>query len=154
MIPLFVEWDEMTATYVILIAVFGGMFALFTVLLKPYVKRPDGRVVADGLVVDSGVVRKLRPGETYQELVRFDMTFYIILPVIVIMSILMFVMPDPNAVAIVGIVNVFLAVLAVVFTNLVVEADREKLSFRYGPVGKDIPMDDVESIRATSVQPV
>lgn len=154
LLPLFVDWDEMTLTYLILIVTFGGMIVLFVVLFKPYLKRDEGVVVKDGLVVDSGVVRRLRPGETYKDVVRFDMTLYIIMPTIIVMGGVMFAVPEPTVVAIIGMVVVLLAVLAVIFTHLVVEADRESLSFHYGPVGKDVPLDDVQSIRAVAVHPM
>jgi hypothetical protein len=151
LMPLFVEWDDVTFMWLILGVTFGGMVVLFAVLFKPYIKRPDTTVVQDGLVVDSGVARKLRPGETYRDVVRFNLAIYIIVPVIILMVVLMAVIPDPTAIAIQGAVIGLLAIIMVIFNNLVIEADPQMLSFNFGPIGRKIPLQEVDSIRAVAV---
>jgi hypothetical protein len=150
-LPLFVDWEETVLVWLILGVTFGGMIFLFAVLFKPYIKRPDTTVVRDGLVVDSGVVRKLRPGETFRDVIRFDLVLYIVLPVIILLVVLMVLIPDPAVIAIQGVVVGLLAIIALIFNNLLVEADRSTLSFHFGPIGRRIPLGDVDSIRAVAV---
>ncbi|UCC92477.1 MAG: hypothetical protein JSW25_07345 [Thermoplasmata archaeon] len=150
-LPLFLEWDEMSFVYLILGVTFGGMIVIFVVLFKPYIKRPDKPMVKDGLIVESEVVRKLRPGETYRDVKRFDLIMYIMVPVIVLLVALMVIIRDPMTIAIQGAVVALLVILALIFNSLVVEVDRQTLSFHFGPIGRDIPLGEIDSIRAVAV---
>jgi hypothetical protein len=153
-LPLFVDADETLLTVVIFAVTVGGAVVLIVVLALPYFTGARGPVVKDGTVLESGVVRALRPGETFRDVVRFDLVLYIVVPLIVVFGAVTVLFPEPLFTAIMIGTDALMVVLVVVFMNLEVRCDTEALSFHYGPVGKDIPLGDIESIRSVSVHPM
>jgi hypothetical protein len=149
---LWPELDEGLFVVVYMVMVVGGALALILVLTSPLLRPPRSDVsVADGLAKESGVTRKLRPGETFYLQTRFNLILYIMVPMIILMAALMVYIDDMTTRVIMGVVTAFLAILAAIFINFTVKADRRTLSFKFGPFGKVLPLSDIRLIRVTKV---
>ena len=146
------EMDEGVFVTVYLVIVIGGALLLIVILSRPLMRPPGGDVsVKDGLAMEDGVTRKLRPGETYYLRVRFNLILYIMVPTVVVMAAMMLFIPDQTTVIILGITTAGLTVLVLIFINFEVKADRETLSFKFGHFGKELPLDSIRSITVTKV---
>jgi hypothetical protein len=149
---LFPDMDEGAFVTFYMIVVVGGAILLMVILTRPLMRLPGGDVkVMDGLASEAGVVRKLRPGETYYFRMRFIMILYIMVPTIIFMAVLMLFIPERSAVMIIGVVTVVMVVISLIFINFEVKADMETLSFKFGHFGTTIPLDTITSIRVTKV---
>jgi len=146
------ELDEGAFVTVYLVIVIGGAVGLMLILSRPLM-RPTGNDVSmkDGLAVEAGVTRKLRPGETYFLRIRFKLILYIMVPVIVMMAAMMIFIPDRTTFIIMGVITAGMAILALIFINFEVKADRKILSFKFGYFGKELPLDSITSISVTKV---
>ena len=153
-LPLFVDVDETLLAAIIVAVTVGGAVLVFVVLALPYGPGVRGPVVKDGNVLESGVTRALRPGETFRDVIRFDLTLYIVVPLIIVFGFMTVLDPDPLFITIMVGTDAFLVVIVVIFMNLEVRCDREELSFHFGPIGKDIPLGEIESVRSVSVHPL
>lgn len=146
------ELDEGVFVTVYLVIVIGGAVLLMVILSIPLVRPPGGDVtVKDGLAIEDGVTRKLRPGETYYLRVRFNLILYIMVPIVVVMAATMLFIQDRTSVIILGVTTAAMTILALIFINFEVRADREMLSFKFGHFGKELPLDSITSIRVTKV---
>jgi hypothetical protein len=154
LLPLAVEADETLMVYLVSFVTVGGAIILMAILASPMFWGAKAPVVRDGTVLEDGIVRKLVPGETYRDVVRFDLALYIVVPMIIVFAATMVLYPDPAFLAIMGFTVAFLSVLVAVFLNLEVLCDRKRLRFHYGPVGKDVPLGEIVSARAVSVHPL
>jgi hypothetical protein len=149
---LWTEMDEGVFVTVYMIIVMGGAILLTVILSRPLLKPHSGDVrVKDGLAIEEGVARKLRPGETYYFRTRFNLILYILVPVVVFMAVLMFFIDDLTTLLIMGPTTAGIAILALIFINFEVKADRQTLSFKFGFFGKELPLDDISAIRVTNV---
>jgi hypothetical protein len=152
-LPLFVgDFDSDEFVMVFIIVVIGGALVLIAVLAKPVLRPSDGVAVKEGGVSEGGVVRKLRPGETYYVRIQFKLILYIMVPTIILMAVLMIVIPDNTVRSIIGIVTILLVILVAVFMNLEVKANMEVLSFKFSRFGKELPLDSITSISVTKVR--
>lgn len=149
---LWPDMDEGSFVIVYMVVVVGGAIALILILSKPLM-RPPGEVTAmkDGLALEGSVARKLRPGETFYLRTRFNLVLYLIVPVIVFMAVLMVLIPDMSSRVILGVVTAVMAILSVIFINFTVKADRETLSFKFGPFGKVLRLEEIALIKVTKV---
>ncbi len=146
------EMDEGSFVIVYMVVVVGGAIALVLILSKPLIRPSEEyAVMKDGLAVEGGVARKLRPGETFYLRTRFNLILYLLVPVMVFMAALMVLIPDMTSRVILGVVTAFMAILSVIFINFTVRADRETLSFKFGPFGKVLRLEEITLIKATKV---
>ena len=149
---LFPDLDEGAFVTIYMIVVIGGALLLMVILTRPLMRQPGEAVkVMDGLVVEAGVARKLRPGETYYFRMRFNLVLYIMVPIIIFMAVLMVFIPDRTAVMIIGVVTGVNVVISLIFINFEVKADLERLSFKFGYFGKELPLDTITNISVTKV---
>lgn len=145
-------FDEATFGIVYSVVVVVGTVLLIAVLSRPLLRPPGPDVtVMEGLARESGVARRLRPGERYYVRTRFDLMLYLMGPVIAIMAGLMLFLLDPTTLVIMGTTTAGLTILLLVFLNLEVKADRETLSFKFGHFGKELPLDSISSIGVTRI---
>lgn len=150
---LWPEMDEGVFVTVYMIIVIGGAILLMVILTRPLIKPPGGDIrVKDGLAIEEGVTRKLRPGETYYLRMRFNLILYILLPVVLFMAALMFFIDDLTTNIIMGGTTAFIAILGLIFINFEVRADRHTLSFKFGYFGKELPLESIKSISVTKVR--
>ncbi len=154
LLPLALEVDETLMVYVVSFVTVGGAIILFGVLASPLFWGTKAPVVRDGTVLEDGIVRKLMPGETYRDVIRFDLVLYIVVPMVIAFAAVMVLYPEPVFLTIMGSTVAFLSILVAVFVNLEVLCDRKRLYFHYGPVGKEVPLDDIVSVRAVSIHPL
>jgi MFS family permease len=146
------DMDEGSFAIVYSAVVVVGTVLLIAVLSRPLLRPPGPDVtVMEGLARESGVARRLRPGERYYVRTRFDLMLYLMGPVIAIMAGLMIFLRDPTTLVIMGVTTAGLTVLLLIFLNLEVKADREVLSFKFGHFGKELPLDRISSIGVTRV---
>ncbi len=149
---LFPDMDEEAFGTIYMIVIIGGAIALIVILSRPLMRPPGEDVkVMDGLASEAGVTRKLRPGETYYLRMRFKMILYIMVPMILFMGYLMIAIPESTTVAIIGLVNVFMVVITIIFINFEVKADLDMLSFKFGYFGTVLPLDSITHISVTKV---
>ena len=153
MVPIFwPRFDEGVFLAVYMFIVVGGAILLIIALSKPLPRPPGGDVtVKDGLAVEAGVSRKLRPGETYYLRIRFNLILYIILPMVVFFGVLALFISDRTSTLIIAAVTALMVVIGIVFINFEVKADRKTLSFKFGHFGKEIPLDEISHISVTKV---
>ena len=149
---LFPDMNEGAFVTIYMIVVIGGAILLMVILTRPLMRPPgEDLEVMDGLVSEDGVVRKLRPGETYYFRMRFNLILYIMVPIIIFMAVLMLFIPERTAVIIIGVVTVVMVVISLIFINFEVKADLETLSFKFGYFGKELPLDTITHISVTKV---
>jgi hypothetical protein len=154
LLPLAVDVDETLMVYIVSFVTVGGAIILMAILASPLFWGTKAPVVRDGTVLEDGIVRKLVPGEVYRDVIRLDLVLYIMVPMIIVFAAMMVLYPEPFFLTIMGSTIAFLSVLVAIFLNLEVMCDRKQLSFHYGPVGKEVPLEDIVSVRAISVHPL
>jgi MFS family permease len=144
--------DEGVFVAVYMAIVLGGAVLLIVVLTRPLLRPPRGELrMRDGLAVEEGVTRKLRPGETYYLRMRFNLILYLIVPLVVVMGVMTLFMPDRTSAMIMVGVTALMAVIGMIFINFEVRADRQRLSFKFGYFGKELQLDEITHISATEV---
>jgi hypothetical protein len=151
-LPVAIEelMDEAIYTALVMIVTVGGSFAIIAVLLSPYFIGQKGPVVPDGMAVDT-VWESFTAMPPYVETMRFSLMIYVMVPMIILFAILTLVFMSFEMVLIMGVTIAFLLALLVIFGTLEVKCDNKELHFHFGPIGKKIPIDDIVSIRPTSV---
>ena len=146
------ELDEDLFVTIYLVIVIGGAIGLMVILSSPLMRPPDSEVpMKDGLAIEDGVTRRLRPGETYYLRIRFKLILYIMVPVTVMMAVMMLFIPDRTTLIIMGITTAVMAIVTMIFMNFEVRADRSTLSFKFGHFGKTLPLASITSISVTQV---
>jgi MFS family permease len=144
----FVDMEEWAFTILVLIVSLGGMCVVFAAMLYPYFKKEREPVVPDGEIVERVSLPSVGP---FHESVKMDILLYVMVPLIIMYAAIMVIVPDPLMIIIMVIVIAFLLILVLFFYSLEIHCDGRTLSFHYGPIGKDIPVEEVESIRPTAV---
>ncbi len=147
-LPYLIEIEEMLFATLDLAVVFGGMIAVFAALLYPYLKKEREPVVPDGILVERVSPPSAGP---FHETVKMTALPLAMVPLIIVYLAIMVMIPEPLLILIMAIVIVFLLVLMLLFYTLEVYCDGTTLSFHFGPIGKDVPVEEIESIRATVV---
>ena len=149
---LWPELDEDLFVTVYLVIVIGGAIGLMVILSSPLIRPPGSDVpMKDGLTIEAGVTRRLRPGETYFLRIRFKLILYIMVPVTVMMAAMMLFIPDRTTIIIMGVTTAAMAIVTMIFMNFEVRADRNTLSFKFGHFGKELPLASITSISVTKV---
>ena len=129
-----------------------GMIPLLTILNVPFMKRREPPIP------DSSLGRPLPPrkdwsGE-FKDSVRMDILPIMVVPILVITMVSLVLAPDLVTFIITVPVMAILVLAVVFFWNLDIRADRKVLSFHFGPVGRDLHMEEIVSIRPTMIHPI
>jgi hypothetical protein len=127
-----------------------GTFVVIAAVFSPYFIGRKGPVVPDGMLVD-GVPKVMPSMPPYIEAIRFDLMIWITAPLVIVFAALVVILPSVEMFIIMGVTMAFLLILIAIFGTLEVRCDNRELSFRFGPIGKRVPIDDIVSIRPTSV---
>ena len=143
------ELEENVIVLLNLVLVVGGSLILIAIIVLPYF-RPISPPTGDpGLELAHPPVNLLEP---WQETVLMKVLWYILPPLLVFYVGLALFSPEEGTFLTLALTTVIFVVVTFFFGQLEVVCTSDTLSFHYGPIGKNIPIADIESIRAVSLK--
>ncbi len=147
-LPIMVEMDLILAIVLNLIVTFGGLAVLIGILLyvhKMLPKRPDPS--------DRGrPIRKLRHlPPTYQEEHHLWLMYMICVPIVGLLAVIGILIPDLITRLIMAASIVFLVVIMVMFSRMTIVLSHDKMSMKFGPIGKTFPIRSIDSIKVVPI---
>ncbi|MFW6195965.1 MAG: hypothetical protein ACOC5D_01390 [Thermoplasmatota archaeon] len=154
LIPLYTDLAE--KTYGILISVYsiGGAAIIISTVMRPYLKRRK-RVESVSSVDDDKPEEEVTTKEIYHEKVTSKIFVLALVIATLIIGMTTYFMPDSRSISY-GLVAVLVILLVVgyFFRGLKVKCDNKNLSFNFGPIGKDVPLNKIKNIDVTNVRPL
>ncbi|MFP4051463.1 MAG: hypothetical protein ACLFVB_06960 [Thermoplasmata archaeon] len=154
LISLYTDLAE--KTYGILISVYsiGGAGIIIYTVMRPYLKRRK-RVESVSSVDDYKPEGVGTTEEIYHEKVISKIFVLALVIATLIIGITTYFIPDSQSISY-GLVAVLVILLVVgyFFRVLKVKCDNKYLSFHFGPIGKDVPLNKIKNIDVTNVRPL
>lgn len=148
-LPMVMEIRDLPLVLLNLVLVVGGAIILIGIIALPYF-RPLGPPS-----VDSGMELAARPvnlHEPWQEAVPMKVLWYILPPLLIFYISSAILFPSQETFLTLGLTTAILVVVTFFFGRLDVACTPHALSFHYGPIGKNLPITDIGSIRAVSLK--
>lgn len=149
LLPMVMEVEEWVLILLNLVLVVGGAAVLMAIIFFPYF-RPVGPPK-----VDAGLELAARPvslTQPWQETVTVKALVWILPPLLLFYVAMALFIPEQETFLSLALTTAILLVVAFFFGQLEVACTPDTLAFHYGPIGKSIPVADIESIRAVSLK--